>query len=122
VSIRQHARGAPEEVEGKHADVIVDERERDKIQERPEALRNCLKLVVRSAESSAGYVTSAYVSIRQHTSAYVSIRQHTSAYVSKLVVRSAESSAGYECLFRYIRSHTASFKEAVRGEGVPDVC
>jgi hypothetical protein len=33
-------------------------------------------------QHTSAYVTSAYVSIRQHTSAYVSIRQHTSAFVS----------------------------------------
>jgi hypothetical protein len=33
-------------------------------------------------QHTSAYITSAYVSIRQHTSAYVSIRQHTSAYVS----------------------------------------
>ncbi len=49
VSMRQHTRGAPEELERKHADVIVDEGERDKIQKRSEALGNRLKLVVRSA-------------------------------------------------------------------------
>ena len=50
VSMRQHTRGAPEELKRKHADVIIDEGERDKIQERSEALGNRLKLVMRSAE------------------------------------------------------------------------
>jgi hypothetical protein len=41
-----------------------------------------VKLRTRITGGLVAYVTSAYVSIRQHTSAYVSIRQHTSAYVS----------------------------------------